>query len=227
MGRRTGTMRVMLRALVFDLDDTLLATARARVRANRVLRGAGVDPNRMQAVADRWRERYVGGEISRSELRRSIWAELGFDEPAGVAVDAAWRRILFDPNLRTGVRALLVSARRAGLRTAILTNGTVERQGKKVARHGLAELVDVVAVSEEFGFAKPDCAAFHHVLDALSTEPRAAAMIGDDLVNDVDGALAVGFARVAWLNTSGVPHPDPRVVTVRRPNEVLAALGVC
>lgn len=48
----------------------------------------------------------MAGEISREDLRRRIWAELGFDEPSGDAADAASRRVLFDSNLRDGVRAL-------------------------------------------------------------------------------------------------------------------------
>ncbi|MFZ0218513.1 MAG: HAD-IA family hydrolase [Candidatus Dormiibacterota bacterium] len=69
-------------------------------------------------------------------------------------------------------------------------------QRRKIAANGLAELVDAVVVTEEIGAHKPSREAFRHVLSLLAIEPAAAAMVGDDLANDVDGALAAGFARV-------------------------------
>lgn len=216
-----------LQAVVFDLDDTLLAATRARLRANRVLRELGIHPLRWRKVGDVWWRRYVQGEITSEELRHGRWTALGLEGAAAVAADGAWRAVAFDSEFRSGARRLLREVREAGVRTAILTNGTVDPQRRKIEKHGLAALVDLVVVTEEIGVHKPDPRAFGRVLAGLGVEAPHAAMVGDDLHNDVDGALATGFGKVVWLARPPlVPHPDPRVTVVGGPPQVLAALGL-
>lgn len=212
---------------MFDLDDTLLAATRARLRANRVLRDLGIHPRQWRKVGDLWWRRYVQGEITSDELRRGRWAALGLEGAAAFEADTAWRAVAFDSEFRSGARRLLREVREAGLRTAILTNGTIDPQRRKIEKHGLANLVDVVVVTEEIGVHKPDPRAFARVLAALGVEAPDAAMVGDDLRNDVDGALASGFGRVVWLARPPLaPHPDPRVTVVGGPPQVVAALGL-
>ncbi|MGH7911106.1 MAG: HAD family hydrolase [Candidatus Dormibacteraceae bacterium] len=216
-----------LQAVVFDLDDTLLAATRARLRSNRVLRELGVHPLRWRSLSDGWWRRYVAGEITSEQLRHGRLAALGFDRAAAVAADAAWRAVAFDSEFRTGARMLLRQTREAGLRTAILTNGTIDPQRGKIEKHGLAELVDLVVVSEEIGVHKPSSEAFHQVLAPLGVEADRAAMVGDDLHNDIEGALAAGFARAIWLADPGTHrHADRRVVIASGPPQVLGALGI-
>ncbi|MBO0744258.1 MAG: HAD family hydrolase [Candidatus Dormibacteraeota bacterium] len=216
-----------LRAVVFDLDDTLLAATRARIRANRVLRELGIHPLRWRAVGDRWWRRYVQGEISSEELRHGRWHALGLDGEAALAADTAWRAVAFDSQFRTGARALLRQVRDAGLRTAILTNGTIDPQRRKIEKHGLVALVDLVVVTEEIGVHKPDPGAFSHILAGLDVAATDAAMVGDDLRNDVDGALAADFRQVVWLTRRPIRHhPDARVTVVNGPREVPGALGL-
>jgi putative hydrolase of the HAD superfamily len=218
---------VALHAVVFDLDDTLLAATRARIRANRVLRELGIHPLRWRAVGDSWWRRYVQGEITTEELRHGRWLAVGLEGDAALAADRAWRAVAFDSEFRTGARRLLRQVRDAGLRTAILTNGTVDPQRRKIEKHGLAGLVDLVVVTEEIGIHKPDPRAFQQVLGLLGVSPEDAAMVGDDLHNDVDGALGSGFRQAVWLARPPIDHhPDPRVTVVNGPRQVPAALGL-
>ncbi|MDR0360148.1 MAG: HAD family hydrolase [bacterium] len=216
-----------LRGLVFDLDDTLVAATRARLRGNRVLRELGIDPRHWRQVSGRWWRRYQAGEITSQELRFGRFAELGLEGEAGVAADEAWRRVAFGARLRLGARRLLLEARRAGLRTAILTNGTIDPQRNKLQANGLVELVDVTIVSEEVGHHKPHPEAFRHALGRLELGAAQAGMVGDDLAADVEGALQAGFARIAWVTgAQDAGHPDERVVVVRRLDQVLPALDI-
>ncbi len=218
---------VSLHAVVFDLDDTLLAATRARIRANRILRELGIHPLRWRAVGDGWWRRYVQGEITSQELRHGRWLAVGLEGDAAVAADRAWRAVAFDCEFRIGARRLLREVHAAGLRTAILTNGTIDPQRLKIEKHGLAELVDLVVVTEEIGIHKPDPRAFRQVVGALGVDPHDAAMVGDDLSNDVDGALAAGFRQAVWLARPPVDHhPDPRATVVNGPRRVPEALGL-
>lgn len=216
-----------LRAVVFDLDDTLLASTRARLRSNRVLRELGVHPLRWRTAGEESWRRFVAGEITSAQLRRERWTRLGFSDEAADAADLRWRAVAFDSAFRTGARRLLEQVRAAGLRTAILTNGTIDPQRRKIEKHRLAELVDVVVVTEEIGVHKPHPGAFQEVLALLGVAPDDAVMVGDNLENDIEGALAAGFSRAIWLAGPGAtPLEDARVSIVRSPRQVLDALGL-
>ena len=72
---------------------------------------------------------------------------------------------------------------------------------------------DVVVISGEVGFAKPDASIFRLALNKLPVEPENVWHVGDSLTTDVAGAKAAGLTAV-WLNRSGLvrresdPEPD-------------------
>ncbi len=169
----------MVRALVLDLDDTLVAASGAMRRAQRVLLELGVDPEQWQSTFGRWWSRFEAGEVRASDMRYARWADLGLTGEAGVAADMAWRRVAFAGRLRNGARVLLRDARRAGFRLAILTNGTIDPQRLTIARTGLLGLVDGVIVSEELGLHKPHPEPFRQAAALVGAAPAEATMVGD------------------------------------------------
>ena len=83
--------------------------------------------------------------------------------PSVEAAIASRRRLLGRfSDLDSRTRRLLLRLRCAGVPTAVVTNGTSASQRLKVRHSGLAELVDAIVVSEEFGAAKPAAAIFRH-----------------------------------------------------------------
>jgi HAD superfamily hydrolase (TIGR01509 family) len=210
-------------AAVMDLDDTLLATGRARLRALHLIRAWGIDPRRFRAADDEWWRRYRNRECSLEEMWVGRWIELGIPAGKALELDRAYRAAKGSANLRSGAAWLLRSLRDAGVRIAILSNGASEPQRLKISQTGLDRLVDGVVVTGELGFHKPDARAFEAALALLGARADQSAIVGDMLHSDVEGGLAAGFRRVIWLAT-GPPHPNPRVVTVRGLREVLPAL---
>jgi FMN phosphatase YigB (HAD superfamily) len=87
--------------------------------------------------------------------------------------------------------------------------------------HGLD--VDAGISSFHHGRTKPHASIFRAVLDLLSVEPTDAAMVGDTIADDVEGALALGM-RAILLDREGL-HRDfePRVETL---NELPPLLGL-
>lgn len=70
-------------------------------------------------------------------------------------------------------------------------------------RLGLAARLDVVVVSEQVGWLKPHPRPFEAALEALGdVDAGEVLFVGDDPVNDVSGARAMGF-RTAWLAPPG------------------------
>ena len=220
--RRTARPTAV-KAAVIDLDDTLLATGRARLRALHLIRARGIDPRRFRAADDEWWRRYKNRECSLEEMWVGRWIDLGVPAGRALEMDRAYRSAKGSANLRSGAAWLLRSLRGAGVRIAILSNGATEPQRTKISQTGLDRLVDEVVVTGELGFHKPDVRAFEAALELLKARADDSAMVGDMLHSDVEGGLAAGFGRIIWLTTEP-PHPNPRVMTVRGLREVLPAL---
>ena len=91
----------------------------------------------------------------------------------------------------------------------LVTNGASCLQREKLAASGLKRYFDVVVVSGEVGVGKPAAPIYTQTIDLLGVDAGAAAMIGDSLERDVEGARAAGLQAV-WLNRSRRPPAGPR-----------------
>ena len=87
-------------------------------------------------------------------------------------------------------------------RLAILTNGAREVQESKIAGSGLGGYFDAIVISGAVGAGKPGRRVFEITLDRLGVSAAAAAMVGNSLSSDVQGALHAGVMAV-WLNRDG------------------------
>jgi FMN phosphatase YigB (HAD superfamily) len=105
-------------------------------------------------------------------------------------------------HMSEGVRDCLQELRAAGIRLGIvcdigLTPSHVVRE--LLHRHGLLELFDDTAFSDEVGHYKPDRRIFEHALAGLGgVEPERAAHVGDRRRTDVAGARAMGMTTVRY-----------------------------
>jgi len=119
--------------------------------------------------------------------------------------------------------AVLSTLRSSGWRLGLLTNGDPSVQRKKVEVLGLAALIDhVVYASEHAPGGKPAPEPFVEVLRRLQVAPHDAVMVGDDTVNDVDGARAVGI-RTIFLARTGRSQYDAADVVVQALSDVPGA----
>lgn len=80
---------------------------------------------------------------------------------------------------------------------------------------GLAELFETVALSCDVGYMKPHPRIYEAALDAMSLDPKAAAMVGDNVRADIEGAKALGLTTI-WRR----PDLDEPVEASADPPEV-------
>jgi epoxide hydrolase-like predicted phosphatase len=88
---------------------------------------------------------------------------------------------------------LVLRARRAGLRTGLLSNSW----GNAYPREGWDEMFDAIVISGEVGMRKPEPAIFHHALELLDVAPGETVFVDD---------LRVNILAAAELGLVGVHH---------------------
>ena len=230
----------MIRAVLFDLDDTLVDhqhASRAAIAGVRerfaALQSLELDELvvQNQRILDSMHHEVALGERdvadARIERYRRLFAYAGHPEARAAAAAELHRRV-YQANRRCVEGALeLVTLLRSWLRVAVVTNNTVAEQEEKLATFGFTPFVDALVTSEEVGAAKPDPRIFRVALEQLACEPHEAVMIGDAWVQDILGATGAGI-RALWLNRNGLPHPDPAIamqILALHPAEDVAALA--
>lgn len=90
-------------------------------------------------------------------------------------------------------------------------------------RDGVADFVDVWAVSAAVGAEKPDPAIFWHALDEAGVPPERAVHAGNRLDTDVRGAHRVGL-RTVWVLRGEAP-PEPTAEQLDEPDIAILSLA--
>ncbi len=210
--------RGRIRAVLFDLDDTLFDHRRARRAALRALReeepALGRIPlttldQRNQTILERLhRARVLTGALTidaaraarMEELFRSFGAPLTAAEAARAArvysrAYRAHRRAV--PGARTLLRRL---HGQVGL--GVVSNNLRAAQKEKLRVCGLEPWLDFLVCSEQVGVPKPFPEIFRVALVAAGAKARQSVMVGDSWEVDVLGARAAGL-RPVWFNREG------------------------
>lgn len=204
----------MLRAVAFDLDDTLAVTTRDRKTLLRDAADAAGVPLEFD------REDYLEAhrEHSGTESRRPVFEALIDDPDDAAALTRAYRDAIagaIEPV--DGADALLgdISGR---YRLGLLTDGPERTQRDKLRRLGWSDAFDAVVVTGGIEAPKPEPGSFVAVADALDVPTSAVAYVGDHPDRDVAGAATAGMTPVQ-VRYDGGPDAHPLAArTVRRSN---------
>jgi putative hydrolase of the HAD superfamily len=217
-GKRTRTfvlhsprLRAEPKAVCFDLDDTLWATAPVLESAGLALHvhlqrewpqlaAANPPPVLLEALV----QAKASAECAAfahdfTRLRKHVLAAAataaGLDpadvvEPAFAVWHAARNRVtLFD-----GALDALLALRSAGYAICTITNGNAQ----PATIPGLAELGALHVSAISAGAAKPAAAAFEAAARGLGLQPEQIVHVGDDLLADVAGAARAGMGTI-WV----------------------------
>ena len=236
------------RAILFDLDDTLLVafgpsqSQWARTIAAFADRLGAIEANivatAVQAAsselwADPARHKYWRHRID--EARRRIvataFAELaaaGHPVPAqsvGDAMADAYNA-LHDEELAMfpDAHETLDRLKELGVKLALITNGAGEPQRAKVVRFALEHRFDHIQIEGEHGFGKPEERAYTHAMEVLGVAPHETWMVGDNLEWEVVGPQRLGIHAI-WHDGYGVGLPPDSPIKpdriIRRLSELL------
>jgi putative hydrolase of the HAD superfamily len=88
----------------------------------------------------------------------------------------------------------------------LVSNGTTRGQMGKLHHTGLLPYFDSILISESFGVKKPDPTIFLACLQELGVHPNEALFIGDHPDADIQPALSLGMKAI-WVQNNNFPPP--------------------
>ncbi|EGQ8067718.1 HAD-IA family hydrolase [Vibrio parahaemolyticus] len=217
----------MLKAIFFDMDETLCGTSQADKAAGQKF-AAWIQQTYPQ-VSDpqAFLQRYLQGvykklnaefpqlvallpdeNVFRCGLIQTILAEDGIHIDAEQAQQA---QHYFDSarmgafTFFPGVKEMLTDLRKH-YKLVVITNGPIFSQHPKLKATQMDEWVDHIIVGGEEPEEKPAASIFQKALNLVDVKPEEALHIGDSLAADIAGANNMGILSV-WVNATGASNP--------------------
>jgi putative hydrolase of the HAD superfamily len=233
------------KAILFDLDDTILAAfGQAAGQWRRVvadfIEHLGPHPPddvvaAMQAYSRRlWSDaaRHKHWRFRIGDARRHIVAKAfaglagaaGRPVPPSAICDTIADRFneLHDAELRMfpGAHETLDRLKELGVHLALITNGAAEPQRAKVIRFALEGRFDHIQIEGEHGFGKPEERAYIHAMETLGVCPEDTWMVGDNLEWEIVAPQRLGIYAI-WHDgySAGLPPGCPI-----RPDRIIRSL---
>lgn len=218
-------------ACVFDAYGTLLDVHTA------VGRHAERIGPRYSELSAEWRRRQLEYTWLRSLMRAHVDFETLTREALEVSLASLELPDALVPDLMLAYRHLdafpevsdtLSLLGRAGVKRAILSNGTPSMLADGVENAGIAEHLEQLLSVESVGIYKPDPTVYQLAVDKLGVSAERIVFLSSNAW-DAAGAAHFGF-RVVWINRYGqVPEalPGEPVRTLTSLATLPAALGVC
>ena len=207
----------MIRAVLFDLDGTLydrdaVVTAVTHEQVDTFGgRFGGVD---RQTLVDRMLALDDHGYARRADIYRTLLAGMEVDVDLASDLEAHfWDCYCRHCRFPQDAGDTLARLRSSGLKLAVVTNGPVAWQSRKLQTLGLRDYFDEVLISEAEGVAKPDARIFARALERLGVDAADAMFVGDHPEIDVAGAQDAGLVAV-WKRVPywTIGRADVRVI---------------
>jgi len=198
---------VPIKAILFDLDDTLWPISPVLVRAEQLLYDwlcRHAPAVSQQFTIDTLRQLRETLSNTNPLFKINLWAL------RHAALTDAFKSVGEDSSKVDAAMAIFSEARDAvtpfddvrpaltRLRQRVLL-GSVSNGFANLERIGLAQHFDISIAAHRFGCAKPDPAIFHAACKALQVTPEETVYAGDDPFLDVAGARQAGL-RSVWIN---------------------------
>lgn len=190
-----------LKAIVFDMDDTLYGEKEYVRSGYRKI--AQLIPQVENAAEKLWKlfeekkpaidELFKQEGLDSEELKKECLRAYRYQEP--------------DIHFYSGVEQMLKDLRKEGYLLGVITDGRPEGQRAKIKALGLEKLVDHIVVTDEFGgieYRKPNPIAFKTMKEKLDVEYSQMCYIGDNIKKDFIAPQQLGMKSIWFQNPDGL-----------------------
>ena len=207
----------MIRAVIFDIDNTMYNFDRAHKAAMEALFRYGNHTLTLQT--DFMRERLAAAQktildrlgtnasaIHNRMIRFQTFLESMPDVDLTRALEmyhTYWDTLLDVMEPEPGLQELITTLHGRGIRIGIGSDMTAYIQFKKLEKLGVLDQLSFIVTSEEAGAEKPSPEFFRLCVEKAGCRAEECAFIGDSLKKDVEGAAANGLHGIWYCPKEG------------------------
>ena len=209
----------MIKAVVFDLDDTLCNASEVLEQSLRTTFEENLSHFPGKTVEEMvalnklaFKETFQDPNIPIPTASILIWFKIfelmGKKPPIkGIMriVEKVWEENTNKLKPTPGAHEFLDWLQDHDIKVGVLTNGVFMSQAKKIAILGMDSKIDCLATSDMAVADKPDPKAYLYILDKMKVWPTEAIMVGDRIDNDVLGGKKIGMKGVLMTSEHTKP----------------------
>jgi HAD superfamily hydrolase (TIGR01549 family) len=213
-------MKENIKAVLFDVDDTLFDRALAQRKALEIIVRQFphiFDAFRIERVAKAFAdsdrittadfEAGVPSDGLRHKRSRLFLQLLDIQEDLADAITEVYVRDYPTVDAPISGAVPLVKELSRRFIIGVVSNGLPDVQYRKLEAMKLRQLLSCIVLSEEIGIRKPNPRIFHHAARLLQLQPSECLYVGDSYDSDVVGAKTSGML-ACWLKRGQPVIPD-------------------
>ncbi|CAG9860752.1 unnamed protein product [Phyllotreta striolata] len=212
-------------AIFFDLDNTLIETRKADEQTcNKLLeilyKQFLLPRDSAKEICNKYLKLFrkcpENCSMGLHEWRQLLWAKALGENHQHLANDiyVRWLELRYKYlSIKAEIRSMLTFLSDKYL-LALITNGTSNAQWEKIEKLNLKHFFDLILVSGDQPWEKPQPEIFLDACDNLGIEPHQVIMVGDKLETDILGGINSKLAANVWIPIEGQrlldddPAPD-------------------
>lgn len=207
---------IMLKAVFFDIDDTLFDTSGfaklARKAALNMMIDAGLPLSSTEAY--KLLREIIGQKGSNYDKHFNVLTKTVFGEEKPLLISLGMinyhnvKFALLRPFPET--ISTLINIKAKGYRLGVISNGITIKQWEKLIRLGIYPFFDEVVTSDEVGFEKPHGRIFEEALNRMGCSAEKSVMIGNKFTEDIMGAVNAGMSAIL-VNSKLTPEEEKHI----------------
>jgi len=203
-----------IKAVLFDLDDTILNTRDAQANAICDFKGLFSEFNSISKekfreewdkITEKCYEEYLNNEYSFKRLRIQRMKKLFLKYGTSISDEEAKNRFkeyleIYKKNwmLFTDSEEI-IKEMKSKYKIAILSNGDSNYQREKIQKVGLNKYFSDIFISGDLGFEKPKKEVFEIASKKINVPIENCVMVGDKYKVDIEGSTNAGMSAI-WVN---------------------------
>ena len=192
----------MIKAVFFDIDDTLYDTSGFAKLARKAALNAMIDAglplshdNAYKLLREIIKEKGSNYDQHLNVLTKRVFGE---EKPLLIALGMiTYHNVKFALlRLFPETMSTLIYLKAEGYHLGVISNGLTIKQYEKLVRLGLHHFFDSVVTSQEANVEKPDETIFKMAMERMGCKAENSVMIGNSFNDDILGAINAGMSAV-------------------------------
>lgn len=199
--------RLGIKAVLFDLDDTLIFTSEIFAKymneyVTKVAAETGIDSK----VINECLRRINDEEYKKMGVNPSRWGAVvikmaeefkGNEAPIINNLDILMKIYTEEPRIRPGAKDILERLRRSGIKIGLVTHANVDWTWRKLESVGMIDCFDTIHIADENSHKGVD--DWKSTMLDLEVTPNECLIVGDSLGGDIIPTAQIG-TRTMWLH---------------------------